>query len=103
MTCELVLEHANLAVTPQYLDSLYLASPDVILESIHSVSDDVECVLVIAHNPGVENAVELFTGEYESTPTGALAYMQLPSDSWRDVRYQRNAELVEFYRPKEID
>ena len=41
-----------------YLDALYLAEPSAIVDVLKSVPDGIECVLVIGHNPGMEQLVQ---------------------------------------------
>jgi len=43
--------------------SLYAAGPEAYLGVIHALSDEYVRVLIVGHNPGWEELVELLTGE----------------------------------------
>jgi len=43
--------------------SLYAAGPEAYLGVIHALSDEYVRVLIVGHNPGLEELVELLTGE----------------------------------------
>jgi phosphohistidine phosphatase len=49
--------------------SLYAAGPEAYLGVIHDLSDEGVRVLIFGHNPGLEELVELLTGEIQLMPT----------------------------------
>ncbi len=103
VTSRLVVDEGQLGSEIQEFDDLYLASPESFVRLLHRVDADVDCIMMVAHNPGIESLIELLTGEYESTPTGGLAQIEFATESWRDVGLDGTATLVDFYRPKEMD
>lgn len=54
-TAELVLEQAGQSPHIELLPNLYLASPGEIFRVINQVSEEVSSVLVVGHNPGLQN------------------------------------------------
>ena len=83
---------------------LYLAEPSTILELLGEVAGDVERVLIVGHNPGLEELVAILTGRDETMPTAALAQITLPIDDWVQLvgpRPRTRGRLVELWRPKE--
>jgi phosphohistidine phosphatase len=88
-------------------DELYGASGTELLERLRDVPDEIESVMLIGHNPAIE---ELALGLAASGarledmerkfPTAALATLILP-DSWREVA-PGSAELIAFVTPKEL-
>lgn len=81
---------------------LYLADPHAILDVLREAADaDAASLLIVGHNPGLEELVEHLTGEPEELPTAALAHIVLPLDSWRDVDATTVGTLVDVWRPKE--
>ncbi len=83
-------------------DALYAAPPDAYLAALSALPDDTNCVLVIGHNPGLEDLVARLAGAREAMPTSALAHLNLPIDHWSELLGQPpRAQLVEVWRPKE--
>ncbi len=83
-------------------DALYAAPPDAYLAALSALPDDANCVLVIGHNPGLEDLVALLARTRETLPTAALAHVRLPIDHWSELAARPlRGELVEVWRPKE--
>ena len=88
---------------------LYAASSQALLARLRRLSDEGESVLVIGHNPGLEElALELAQPApardalEAKFPTGALATLELPGDSWRALG-PRTAVLSAFVRPRDLE
>ncbi len=102
-TVELVAPACNFDGTITLTDELYLAPVETYLELLAQLDDDVNAVMTVAHNPGMANMVAYLTGRSLHFPTAALAKISLPIDSWRDLTADTRGELVELWRPKELD
>ena len=82
---------------------LYHASAAEILAVLRSaVEPNVATVMIVGHNPGLEELVARLTGEAEGLPTAALAQIALPIDRWRDLTTSTRGTLVGLWRPKEL-
>jgi phosphohistidine phosphatase len=88
-------------------DELYGASGTELLERLRDVPDEVESVMLIGHNPAIEElALGLASGGARledmerKFPTAALATLTAP-DSWKELA-PGSAELVAFVTPKEL-
>ena len=82
---------------------LYHASAAEILAVLRSaVAPNVATVLIVGHNPGLEELVARLTGEREGLPTAALAQIALPIDRWPDLTASTRGTLVGLWRPKEL-
>jgi len=101
-TAEAVAEASGYEGEIEFHSELYLADPEAYLRALRNVSDDYRCVMVIGHNPGLEELVETLTGEAEAMPTAALAQVELPLERWRDVNDETEGRLVNVWRPKEM-
>ena len=62
-------------------DRVYAASAGQLLDVVHALPDDADTVLLVGHNPGIEELASLLTGEPLSMPTSALAVIGLEG-SW---------------------
>ena len=87
--------------------ALYGASAELLLRRLGRVPDEVESVLVIGHNPGLEDLATMLAGGGERLPelqqkfpTGALATLAVPG-GWRELR-PGAAELVGYVVPREL-
>jgi phosphohistidine phosphatase len=109
-TLEAILPHL-----PEGLDividrELYLADPERILARIAEVDDGVRTLLVVGHNPGIEELAQDLVAERdgpdfarlrEKFPTGALAEIQAPGRRWRDLA-RGSGILKAFLRPRDL-
>lgn len=88
---------------------LYAASAPALLERLRSLPDTVESVMVIGHNPGLQElALELARPASAASelaakyPTGALATLAFDASSWQELD-RDTAELVELVRPRDLE
>ena len=58
-------------------------------------------VMIVGHNPGLEELVAQLTGEQQELPTAALAQIVLPIARWRDLKKSTRGRLVDLWRPKD--
>lgn len=80
--------------------SLYLATPEDLLAVLNTVRDEVETVLVVGHNPGLEGLVRLLTGEYHGLSTTAFVELEVPIDRWRELDDTIAASIVQTWQPR---
>jgi phosphohistidine phosphatase len=88
---------------------LYAASAAALLARLRTVPDTVESVMVIGHNPGLQDlALELarpsptvheIASKY---PTAALATLAFPASSWQALD-RETAQLVTLVRPRDLE
>ena len=85
----------------RFVEELYAASEKELLDVLRVVDSDAGAVLVIAHNPGLEDLSFVLTGKaQEQFPTGALATLSLRS-GWAELE-PGACELVSFVVPREL-
>lgn len=73
---------AELAATPpaRLDERIYAGSGEELLAVVREIPAEVEVAVLVGHLPGVEDLVELLTGEWVSMPTSAMAAVWLPTD-----------------------
>ena len=81
---------------------LYMAGPADIRSLLPTVRANAETVMIVGHNPGLEQLVEQLTGERQDLPTAALAQMSLPIDQWRQLTPSTRGTLVGLWGPEEL-
>jgi len=101
-TAEAVVEASGYEGKVKTTRDLYGAGPEEVLQILAGLPDKVDRVLLIGHNPGLEELLELLTGDWERLPTAALAQVALPLKHWADLDEETEGELVRLWRPKEL-
>ena len=64
---------------------IYDASLTQLLEVISGVEDERRCLLIVGHNPGMEELLTLLLGEKQHMPTAALAKVALSTKNWNHL------------------
>lgn len=91
-------------------ETIYEAEPDAIIEAIRATPASCQCLLVIGHNPGLQELALLLVRDgrvsglrrlAEKFPTAGLAVIDLPIDDWADLR-NRTGRLVSFITPRAL-
>jgi phosphohistidine phosphatase len=107
-------ELAKAAFTPppnvRYEPDIYLASPDVLLQQVRATPADVQTLMIVGHNPGLEQFVETLasTGDPEARralsekfPTAAIAVLDAPVDDWARLAAE-SGRLDRFVTPRSL-
>lgn len=87
--------------TPQvnFEETLYLAGVDAIQTELFAVGDEITNVLVLGHNPGLQNGITYFSGLAERLGTATAALLEGQGRSWTDAAVSGNFQCVEILRP----
>jgi phosphohistidine phosphatase len=102
LTAEAVADAARYAGDILLDRDLYAASPADIVSVLRKVREKAGIVLVVGHNPGLEELVARLTGQQEDLPTAALAQVVLPIDTWRDLTLSTRGTLAGLWRPRDL-
>lgn len=93
----------------EFHENLYLASAEQIFERVCEVDDAVEAVLVVGHNPGLEQLAEMLAKPPKGDPhalmvprfpTAALAMLRFDAARWFDLAPRRGK--LELTTPKAL-
>jgi phosphohistidine phosphatase len=98
-TADMVIEKSGFQGEVTYIDSFYLAEPAVYANALCSLPDEIERVLLIGHNPGMEGLLQILSGEVESLPTSGIAYLVLPIKHWNELDGAGRGDIIELWRP----
>ena len=102
LTAEAVAENSGYEGEITTTRELYMGMPDDYVELLNDLPDELNLVMVVGHNPGIEDLVEELTGMWERMPTAALAHVELPVDSWRVLKADTSGKLMNLWLPKEL-
>ncbi len=91
---------------------VYLASSATLMDVLRELGDTPVSVLMVGHNPGLEDLVlDLVPGDtggalrasvYEKYPTAAIAEIELGIASWSEIE-RGTGVLTRFIRPRDLD
>jgi phosphohistidine phosphatase len=102
LTAEAVAEASGYEGDIRFEGALYAAGPADSLAVLRTVTKTTAgTVMIVGHNPGLEELVAQLTGEQPDLPTAALAQVVLPIDRWRDLKASTRGRLLGLWRPKE--
>ena len=85
-----------------YTRDLYHGYPDDYIDILRGVCEDINCVMVVAHNPGLEEFLSNLTDIEEWLPTSALAQIDLDLNRWGELDDYSQGELVGLWRPIDL-
>jgi phosphohistidine phosphatase len=85
---------------PEVLDEgLYLAEVPVLLDRLRGLDDGVGTVLLIAHNPGLEDLAAELSSFAGHMPTAGLVVLQFDVAAWTEIT-SGGGKLHAFVTPK---
>jgi phosphohistidine phosphatase len=71
--------------------------------ALQAVNTTIREVLLVGHNPGLEEFLCHLTGQNETLPTAALVRLELDLSDWSQFDDQTRGRLIDLWRPKELD
>jgi phosphohistidine phosphatase len=80
-------------------DRLYAVNADELTGVIRKLNDEVDCVLLIGHNPELTELAHRLSSKITDMPTCAVAEFAFSVTSWSDFGKAR-PDVVEFDYPK---
>jgi len=100
-TIEIVIETAKLKSELRYDERIYEASPLRLLEVVSQIEEERKIVVLVGHNPGMEELLKLLTDCVEHMATGTLAKIDFKAAGWDDVLNEKGG-LDWIVSPKEL-
>ena len=79
--------------------SLYLATPDDAIAVLNGAPDTARSVMIVGHNPGLEDLIAQLTGEHHGLSTAALVHISVPVASWSDLDSTIAASVLDAWKP----
>ena len=111
-TIEIACEAAGRPVAVNWDRRIYLASSATLADLLRETEGDTKAVLMIGHNPGLEDLIfDLVPDDGSSPlrdvvevkfPTASFAVLELDIDKWSDLK-DNCGRLVHLTRPRDLD
>jgi len=82
--------------------SLYAAQPTAYIDVLRDLSNEYARVLIIGHNPGLEELVSMLTRESHSLSTCSLVHIQLRINKWTEMDNKTKGKLSGIWHPRDL-
>ena len=82
-------------------DELYLAGPEAYITAVKQLALHAERVLLVGHNPGLEELVLILTGERRALPCAGLIVCSLPIADFSGLSTAVTGKMALFWSPQE--
>ena len=84
------------------LDSLYDTVPGVYFKTLQELPDKYQRVMIVGHNPTMEQLVNHLTRHIKQMPTAAIAHIELPIERWEALDLYTKGTLVNLWTPETL-
>ena len=101
-TSTLLAESTGYNDTIYVSELLYETSAIDYINVISEVSNNISIVLLVGHNPILENLIELITNELIIMETCSLVHILLPITNWKEIKTNPKCKLIQLITIKEL-
>lgn len=101
-TIEAILRSGKLRNELRFDERIYEATAERLFDVISEVEKAVQSVMIVGHNPGLEELLAFLTGESKTMPTGALAKITFKDSNWNSIGPGKGT-LEWLVKPKELE
>lgn len=102
-TAEAVAEQCGYVREIEFTEQFFHAEPQIYLKKLATVDEQHHSVMVVGHNPGLEDLVNHLAQVRETFTTANLAWIELPIAHWSDLKVSTTGILRQLWRPKELE
>ncbi len=100
-TAKAVAETSGFDGQVELYQDLYMSDTASYLDILRCMPNVANRVLVVGHNPDVEDLLAMLTDVKEHMATAALAVIDLPISTWEELNEATDARLQKLWMPRE--
>jgi phosphohistidine phosphatase len=100
-TAQVVAEESGFEGQVELYQDLYLSDTACYLDILQRLPETADRVLVIGHNPDLDELLTLLTDVTQHMTTAALAQITLPITSWNELNEATDGRLENLWTPRE--
>jgi phosphohistidine phosphatase len=100
-TADAVAEASGFEGEVELYQDLYMSDTASYLDILRCMPDNANRVLVVGHNPDVEDLITLLTELKEHMTTAALAVITLPITRWEELNEATDGRLQNLWVPRD--
>jgi phosphohistidine phosphatase len=101
-TARLVAEACGYEGEIELCQEMYLSDASSYMDILHNLPDQLERVLLVGHNPDLQELLSLLADYEEPFPTAGLAQVELPISSWQSLNEATDGYLKNVWKPREL-
>lgn len=101
-TAKIVAKTCGYTGEVELTPALYHAGPSTYIGTLSHQADERQRIMLVGHNPGLEELLEMLVGRMELIPTATLALVLLPLTQWRELNHETTGKLINLWRPREF-
>jgi phosphohistidine phosphatase len=102
-TAQFLVESLDARPDVLFYNELYQSSVATFIELLSSLHDStLSPVMIVGHNPEIDEAIRILTGEEKHFSTASIAHLKFSAKSWADLSKRSQGKLVDFWRPKDL-
>jgi len=101
-TTEHVIHASGYRGETRFFNDLYEATGDELLSFLTRLSSEARTLLLVGHNPGLEQLVESLVEAYQPLTTAALIQIELPIAVWSELTPTSRGKLKQTWQPRSL-
>lgn len=101
-TAQATAEESGFEGQVDLYQDLYLSDTSCYLDILRCLPDEAMRVLVVGHNPDLEELLTLLTDANEHLRTATLAQVDLPISSWQELNEATDGRLINLWSPRQV-
>lgn len=102
-TAEAAAEASGYTPEVRHLPDLYHPEVKTFYSILRALPSDLERVMIVGHNPELEEFIETLTGETVSLPTAALVHIALPISTWSELSEETQGKIMGTWLPRGLE
>ena len=102
-TASLVAEAAGYQGPIELHPEFYGAPAGVFYQTLAALPETVARVLLVGHNPDLEELAQALSGQFVTMPTAGLAQVELSLRQWNELSAETPGKLLNFWKPHAED
>lgn len=85
-TAELILPNFTQVDKVDVRNELYLATVEQYVHSLKQLDSNINCAMLVGHNPSIASLIANWIGRYLSVPPCTIAVFQFPIEKWKTLK-----------------
>ncbi len=94
-----IIQSKNTNIKLTGTEALYSASIFEYIDILTTIKDNVESIMLVAHNPTISGFISKITGKHIGMGTGNLCILEIDIEKWSDLSFRSpiiNSTLINF-------
>lgn len=97
-----LLESLSVEAEVIYTRDLYHANVDSLLTQLQELPTEIELTMLVGHNPGMDDFLDVICDEQDHMPTAAIARIEFDITHWDKLTDTTPGKLINLWKPREI-